>query len=257
MKKQYFRIFAIVLAMVFSFGIFSADTFASSSFKVTVSAEQAEKAAIKAAGGGTVTKLKLENKSGFTKYEVDVHNGSMKHEIDVDANNGNIIKHEQKMKKERHSATDQNKSVITVEQAKNTAMNIAGSGEVVKNKFSSGSKVAKYNFLIINGDSKHIVEVNVYTNTLIKYEHKAITELQIQPSANMITPERAKAITVKEAGGGTVIECKLKHEKKFGIYIYDVEVVKDNVKYECKINSLNGNIIEYEIDYRYNVGRNR
>ena len=255
MKKQYFRIFAVVLAMVFSFGMFSADTFANA--KVAVSAEQAEKIALTASGGGFVKELKLESKSGFTKYEIDIHNGNMRHEIDIDANSGNIIKHEQKMKKERYNAVSQSGSVITAAQAQATAMNIAGSGEVVKNKFSGGPKNAHYSILIISGDSKYKVDVDAYTNKVMRYEHKAITELKVQPSANMITPDRAKAIALQQTGGGTVIECELKHEKKFGAYVYDVDVVKDGIKYEYKINSLNSNIIEYEVHYKYNVSEKR
>lgn len=257
-------IFSIILATLFSLGIFSIYTvhapIASAQEGAQtgyITPQKAQEIAINAAGGGVITKCKQDNKFGLAKYKVTVHNGEMKHDIEINAANGSIIRHNQKMERRPYNNQAQSGAKITSEQAKTTALNMVGSGEIVKSKFTNGKKGAKYDITIISGETKHEIDVNAYNNTVVKYEQKTITQLDIYPTSDMISPERAKAIARSEAGSGIIIKCKLDYKKEYGSPVYDVDVVKDGIKYKYHLNSINGSILKYDIDYNYNVSEMR
>lgn len=60
-----------------------------------ISADKARQIALNSAGGGVVAKCKLDYEHGTLVYEVEIYNGGMEHEFEIDADTGNILKHEQ------------------------------------------------------------------------------------------------------------------------------------------------------------------
>lgn len=212
--------------------------------------EKAQEIALSAAGGGVITKSKLDSKYGMLKYEMEIRTGDMKHKIDIDAANGAVIKHEQKMLQKRFNHTG---AAVPAAQAQAAALDRTGGGEVVKCKLDYGKRGVEYDITIVRGNNKYEVDVDANTGRITKYEQKMITRARIAQDANMLTPDRAKEIAFMQTGGGVIIKCELDYKKKYATAVYDVEVVKDNVKYEYEINAVNGIIIEYEIDYNYNI----
>lgn len=257
MGKQCLKIAAVALMMIFGAGSLSADVFAAKppvvTTKVSVSPEKAEQIALKAAGGGVVTKFKLEGKAGFAKYDVTVRSGSMKHDIDINAANGKIIKHNQKMVQK--PSVNQPASKVTPEEAKKTALDMTKGGEMIKCKYKLDDGVWQYDMTVINGDDKYEVDVNAQTGKVIKYEHKVVTRMRQVPAGNMIKPDSAVAAAMKLSGGGILTKCEFEVSKKSGLAKYDVEIVNDAVKYEYELNALDASLLEYEIDYRYNMSK--
>lgn len=260
MNKKSLTIFSILMATIFSLGIFSIYAITAqhvNAQQTYITPEKAQQIALNATGGGIVTKLKQDNHRGYDKYVVTVHNGQTKHDIEINATDGTIIKHNQKLEKEPYNKAVYTGEKINAEQAKATALNIAGNGEVVKCKFTNGKKGPKYDITIVNGDNKYEVDVNAYTNTVIKYEQKMVTELKIYPTEQMIPLTQAKDIARQQAGSGTIIKCTLDYKKEYRTPVYDIDVVKNGVKYKYHINSLDGSIMKYDIDYTYSANEKR
>ena len=256
MTKRNTVILSIILATVFSLGIFMASAvipqLVSAQESNLIGLQKAQEIALNAAGGGVVTESKLDNKFGMLRYEIEIRNGNMEHEIDINATTGAIIKHEQKMKGPHYTAN----ASITAEQAKTTALGRTGGGEVVKCKLDYEKRGVEYDITIVKGDNKYEIDVDANTGAVIKYEQRMITRSKIAATANMITHDRAKEIALSQVGGsGTILKSKLDYEKKYGTAVYEVEVVKNGIKYEYDINAVNGTIIEYEVDYNYNVSK--
>jgi hypothetical protein len=60
----------------------------------TVSAEQARAIAVRAAGGGRVTKVERDTEHGRAVWDVEVRDGAVEHDIDVDRRTGAVLRHE-------------------------------------------------------------------------------------------------------------------------------------------------------------------
>lgn len=61
-----------------------------------------------------------------------------------------------------------------------------------------------------------------------------------------ITASEAKEIALNKTGGGTVIECDLDYED--GIRVYEIEIIRNNKKYEMDVGVYNSKIYNYEVE---------
>ena len=147
----------------------------------------------------------------------------------------------------------QKKNLITKEQAQATAIQRAGQGKIVKCKLDRDDGRVEYEVVIINGDTKHEVDIDAYSNTIIKYEQERITKTRSTMTNDMIAPGRAKEIALDRVGGGTIVECTLEYEDDYRAVIYDVEVVIDTTKYELDIDAKTGRILKQKADTNYGV----
>lgn len=67
-------------------------------------------------------------------------------------------------------------------------------------------------------------------------------------AADLISAEEAQAIALKQAPqGARVVKCKLDWDD--GRYVYEVELMKDKVEYECDVHAVTGVILDWDADY--------
>ena len=243
---------SVLAIVIFSLGIFTTNMLQpANAQEAAISLERAQEIALNASGGGVVTEAKMDNKFGMLKYKIEVINGNIKHEFDINAATGTIIKHEQEMKrKQRNSIVS-----ISAEQAKITALDRTGGGIMVKCKLDYKKTGLEYDITIVKGDYKYELDIDARTGSITQSEREIITRSKIASTANMITHAQAKEIAINQTGGGNILKSELDYEDKRRVAIYEVEIVRDNVKYEYDINAISGVIITYETDYYYNVNR--
>ena len=242
---RYFLLLAIFLCVM---GVF-ADTISGAKASV-ISAEKAWQAASELADGGTIERFKFRSKADEQKYFLTINTGNVIHMIDINASDGKVLKHEQKVLKEKDSHAMEMK--ISAATAQKAARKMVKTGQVVKCKFVSGKKGPRYNVIIVDGNDRYDMDIYYNIAKVKKYEHKNVIKKFIHLQPSMITPEQAQ-IVAKNQTQGIVIKSKLYHEKKHNVDAYKVDVIKDKIRYSYKIDALSGKVIETNINYIYNI----
>ncbi len=72
------------------------------------------------------------------------------------------------------------------------------------------------------------------------HDHTAPTDL--------ISSDQAKAEALKKLPGGTVKECELDLDDDTGRWEYELELVKDGLEYDCKVDAHTGGVLEFKAD---------
>ncbi|MBQ6401289.1 MAG: PepSY domain-containing protein [Firmicutes bacterium] len=77
------------------------------------------------------------------------------------------------------------------------------------------------------------------------------TRVKVYRNSSFIGEERAKQIALSDAGftESQVWFTKLRRDYDDGLYIYEVEFVKDRLEYEYEIHAVNGKILKKKIDW--------
>ena len=70
-------------------------------------------------------------------------------------------------------------------------------------------------------------------------------------SANDIGKDKAKEIAlnkvgIKESEAGFI---RVEYDREDGLFVYEVEIIKDRVEYDVTIKADDGKILEYDVDY--------
>lgn len=140
-------------------------------------------------------------------------------------------------------------NVISVDQARSIALEKVGGGQVVKTELDYEKHGAEYEVLVVQGEMKYEVDINAYNSSVIKIEKRPIDQIKIAVTSDMISPAKAKEYAINQTGTGVVVDCELEYED--GVAIYEVEVMKDNVKYEYTINAVTSAILKSEVKHYY------
>lgn len=214
-----------------------------------ITAEKAKAAALERAGGGTVVKCKLDFENGRKVYEIDIVDGGTRYEMDVSAEDGKILKYQQKTVAE-YDASVSGKADITAEKAREIALEKTGGGTVVECEldYEHGRKV--YEFKIVNGRRKYEFDVCVTDSEIYDYRQEEIPGSDDDHRSygdTIISPDRAKEIALERTGGGVVVKCELDYEDRR--QVYEIEIVNGRVEYEMEIDAADGRIYGYEEDY--------
>lgn len=76
-----------------------------------------------------------------------------------------------------------------------------------------------------------------------------IDKIKIPVTADMISPSRAKEIAMSQISSGVVVECEFEYEH--GTALYEIEIMKDNTKYEYDIDARTGSILKSKVKSYY------
>lgn len=143
-------------------------------------------------------------------------------------------------------------NVISKEQAKTTAVQKAGQGTIVKCKLDRDDGRIEYEVVIVNGDIKHEIDIDAYTNTVLKHEREQITKMRSTLTPDMISPDKAKQIALARTNG-TITECTLEYEDDYRTVVYEIDVVSGTTKYEYDIDAKTGRILKQKTDIDYGI----
>ena len=253
-KRKWIAVLCGIL--VFTATVLSGSVLALNAAEITL--EEAQEIALAETNGGTVVKYKLEYENGIKVYEIEIVNGDTKYEIEVGVKDSKIYKSESKsVTKKNSTALLPSDTDITIDEAKQIALEKAGGGEVIKWELDYEDGIKVYEIEIIDNINikKYSMDVSAIDGTIYNYKEKLIliksetTSNSVSPnvpSDSTITLETAKKIALEKVGGGTIKDWELDYEK--GTWIYEIEVVYNGVEHEVEINAGIGEIIKYEID---------
>lgn len=133
--------------------------------------KEAQKIALKEVNG-EVIKAKEEKDDGQTNYDFTITKDNTKYEIEVDGSSGKIIKKEQEQMSTQ-STTSTSQTQISVDDAKNKAIERVGGGTVTKADLDSDDGVSKYEIEVVNDNKEYDIEIDANSGEIIKYEEES------------------------------------------------------------------------------------
>ncbi|MFQ6793383.1 PepSY domain-containing protein [Thomasclavelia sp.] len=142
-----------------------------------------------------------------------------------------------------------NNKTISMDEAKEIALKEVN-GEVVRYEEDRDDGRTYYEFEIIADNKKYDLEVDGETGDIIKKEidedYVGNTNQNNNASTTAtISQDEAKKIAEDRIGtGGNLIKCELDSDD--GVLKYEIEIIKDNIKYEIDVNANTGEIVKYE-----------
>lgn len=175
--------------------------------------DEAEKAAIKEAGGGFVKDIDLEKRNGNYYYEIELIKDNMEYDYIVDAKTGKVtLEHEHESYFDYDDDWDDDDNYNPGTTGGSSSGNSGNSGST-GNSGNSGSSSS--------GNSSGSI-------------------------SGQISLEKAKSIVLAKIPGATIIKIHL--ERDDGIYVYEGEARLGNYEYEFEINASSGVIIGWDKD---------
>ena len=136
---------------------------------------------------------------------------------------------------------------ITQSRAESIALSQVKGGQVREIKLKNRRGIPVYEVEVLKDNMEHEFRIDANTGNILssKSEMEDPDELRsdtsIRNANTKVTLDQAKRIALTNAGGGTVRDYKL--ERKTNGYVFEIDVIKDNAKYEYKIDAETGNII--------------
>lgn len=210
-----------------------------------ITAEQAKQIALDRAGGGEIYKFELDHKHGRNVYEIDLVNAETRYEVDVDAQTGTVIGYKEKpVSQVSFKLSDAVK--MSLEQAKELAVNKVGGGSVLKAELDYEHGRPVYEVEVIKANIRYEFEIDAQTAEIVGYEEKAVNKYAAANNDSMLSLAQAQEIAIAKAGGGTIVKSKIDYEK--GYKIYEFTIINQQHKHEVEIRANDGQIIEYEVE---------
>ena len=138
---------------------------------------------------------------------------------------------------------------ITVEQAKQIAADDAKLTDPVYTKAAAETDdgVQIFDVEMVSGNNKYDYEIDAKTGTVRERE----TDLVVNPTTAQeghVTPEAAVKSAEQAANLTDGILTKNHLEQDDGQSYYEIEIVKDGMKYEFEVDAATGSVLEQETD---------
>lgn len=134
--------------------------------------------------------------------------------------------------------------------AAQTALAKSGGGSVmeVARIVESGRPV--YQFLIVDGGTRHDVAVESGSGDVVHYSKRDIRGVRSIPMGMAgrvyrLSPEEAERAAISHSGGGLVVKSDMTFKANGG-NAYAIEVIRDNMKYVMEIDATSGRLLNYE-----------
>ncbi|MEE0965981.1 MAG: PepSY domain-containing protein [Bacilli bacterium] len=172
---------------------------------------------------GTVTKT-TEDKDDYTIF---VKKDNYIYEIEVDKNTGNIDDMDKEKVKTNSSAS------ISLNKAKELALKEVN-GTIISTKRDDDD----YEITIQKDNYTYEIEVSKKTGKITDIDKE-----KVATTVNIISKSKAKEIALAQVAG-TVTSVDYEDDD----YKYEIEIVKDNLKYDIEIDGRNGQVIKVEKD---------
>lgn len=140
-------------------------------------------------------------------------------------------------------------TTVTDETAKTIALEQAGITEAdtialtVKTDYDDG--VSVYEVDIYTADMDYDYEISTTDGTVLHASSEACDKLENISITAAVTPEQAQEIILAKVSGATADNLRIKAEYDDGQYIYEGEVIYNNMSYEFELDAQTGNILEW------------
>lgn len=149
------------------------------------------------------------------------------------------------------AAAVENAAPVTEETARQTALSQLDGARVIRSKTRTRHDGRiRHTYLIINDKDRAEVVVDGADGGIVKLEIKPINtgDSGGRINANWTTrlsADDAKEIALQRTGGGEVVKIEKDYDDD-GPTVYEIDIIKDNVKYEVEVDADTGAIHEFK-----------
>lgn len=142
-----------------------------------------------------------------------------------------------------------NEKLISKEEAKKIAIALIN-GEIIKVKLDNikgHNDTPEYEIKILKDGNLYEIKMDGYTGKIkkIEVEYPEMNNNDTIHTNKVISEEQAKKIALEKING-KVIKIELEYDDDTAEY--EIEILKDGIKYEIEMNAFTGNIFNCEID---------
>jgi uncharacterized membrane protein YkoI len=144
-------------------------------------------------------------------------------------------------------------AAITLEEAKQIALDKSGGGDIVTAVESYYDSIPVYKIVILTDTQKFIMHIGINDSSIYGYKEYSIqngsqnsTNTNSNALEYTITEDEAKTIALDKTGGGIVTKFKLDNHNR--IPSYEIEIRDGFTEYDIEIDGTTGAILEYEMD---------
>lgn len=137
----------------------------------------------------------------------------------------------------------ENEKAISLKDAEKIALEDVN-GEIVKSQEEIDDGHKKFEINIIKDNVKYEFEIDRAGNIISKDSETIDTH---NNNDAYISIDEANKIALESVGGGTIIKNELDDDD--GRMIYEIEIMKDNMEYDVKIDAISGEVISSHQDF--------
>lgn len=209
------------------------------------SIEQAQAKALEKVPGATVTGIDEDYDNGVLTYEVELVKGNKHHDITYRASDAKTLDYSW----EKLYVAPSTKNPISQNKCRNLAMQKVKNADIqsIALKFDDGYQY--YKVKMTNSTKLYELDFYAATGALISYDWELIANTGNNVSAGngYITMSKAKQTAQSKAPGARIIKAEFDWDD--GRAVYEIELIKGRLEYDCKIDAQTGSILEWDTDY--------
>lgn len=120
----------------------------------------------------------------------------------------------------------------------------ADNATFLKTKLDTDDGRSIYEIEFVSGQTEYDYEIDAATGEILKNSQKA--RAGGSDAGGPVTEAKAREIALAKAPGATVIKCK--RDRDDGVEIFEIELRKGAVEYDCEIEIATGKILKWEED---------
>lgn len=209
------------------------------------------------AADATFIKSVLDYENGRQVYEIEWYANGAKYEYDIAVANGAVVSSEYEAAKIVDSSSlPPTSAAVTVEQAKQTALDHAGvkvADAVIykaERDYEDGRLVYEIEFYVTSGSTvtEYDYEIDANTGTVVSYDYD-IEGYAPAASGTAVSAETAKQTALARVPGATAANLyEWESDYDDGRLEYEGKIVYDGMEYEFTIDAATGNITEWEVE---------
>lgn len=190
--------------------------------------------------GAIVTDVDVEHEDGVMIYDVELHKGKYEYNLEYRASDSKLVKYEWDLSYIGSSKT----SKISKAKIRSKAKKKVKNAKILSISYDADFTKPEYDVVMKKSNKKYKLTYNAHNGKLVEYGWSLITSTK--SSTKKISMEKAKSIASKKVPGGEFV--KVEFDNDDGISVYEIEMIKDGLEYELKIDAKTGKIIEFEVD---------
>ncbi|EZH65030.1 hypothetical protein DH09_15395 [Bacillaceae bacterium JMAK1] len=214
-----------------------------SSTSAEISTDQASQIATDLLGG-TIEKIDQDVEDGITVYEVELYSGQEEFDVEIDVATGDILNIDGNLL-EAENTVDVS---ISKEEAEDIARNQTGLADIaqIELEMKKQSYVYDIEMLSIDDDTDIVIDAN--SGDIYSMDASIATQgADAFKDANLMPRAELESTLVEQFGEDLTIK-DLDLDREDGKFMYEVEIIADNVRYELVVDAENGTLLEQEID---------
>lgn len=138
--------------------------------------------------------------------------------------------------------TDEQARQRALDHAKLSANNVT----FLKTELDTDDGRSVYEVEFVSGQTEYDYEIDAATGEILKNSQKNHPSAGVSDASGPVTEAKAREIALAKAPGASVIKCK--RDREDGVEIFEIELRKGAVEYDCEIEIATGRILKWEED---------